>query len=133
MSYFPESISPAPMNPEIKRQWLEALRSGEYKQGQQALKKKTAKGELQYCCLGVLCELHRKATKKFQWQEIVNYEPSVYLYNAFKAFLPREVNHWAGLHRSYLTDNLAAETILAEANDNGADFPAIANWIEANL
>lgn len=40
------------MNPDIKRAWVEALRSGEYEQCYDALS--DGKG---FCCLGVLCEL----------------------------------------------------------------------------
>lgn len=44
------------MNPEIKAQWIAALRSGTYLQGVGALH---VNGD--YCCLGVLCDLHAKA------------------------------------------------------------------------
>lgn len=40
------------MNPEWKKKWVEALRSGKYKQGKEAL----CFGD-KYCCLGVLCEI----------------------------------------------------------------------------
>lgn len=43
------------MKPEIKAQWLTALRSGEYKQGTGALRNGNA-----FCCLGVLCDLAAK-------------------------------------------------------------------------
>lgn len=39
------------MNPEIKQNWLEALRSGKYQQGRGCLKQGN-----KYCCLGVLCD-----------------------------------------------------------------------------
>ena len=42
------------MNKEIKKLWLEALRSGEYKQGQWRLHN-PKKGT--FCCLGVLCDV----------------------------------------------------------------------------
>ena len=42
---------------EIKDKWLEALKSGEYKQGFKTLR--TERGEeIRYCCLGVLGEIH---------------------------------------------------------------------------
>ena len=41
------------MNSVIKKKWLNALRSGEYKQGQECLKN----SEGAYCCLGVLCRI----------------------------------------------------------------------------
>lgn len=40
------------MNKKIKKLWLKALRSGEYKQGKLALRIKN-----KYCCLGVLCDI----------------------------------------------------------------------------
>ena len=43
------------MKPEIKTRWLEALRSGRYKQGRSALR--TSNNE--FCCLGVLCDIVR--------------------------------------------------------------------------
>lgn len=40
--------------------WLKALRSGEFKQGQQKLTKKYNNGEVFHCCLGVLCALQQR-------------------------------------------------------------------------
>lgn len=40
------------MDPEVKTKWLEALRSGKYKQGTARLNK----GD-EYCCVGVLCDI----------------------------------------------------------------------------
>lgn len=45
------------MNQEIKKRWVAALRSGDYKQGTGALRNADNK----FCCLGVLCDLHSKA------------------------------------------------------------------------
>jgi hypothetical protein len=47
------------MNPEIKQKWVDALRSGKYKQGIEELKD----SEGRYCCLGVLCVV----TKQKKW------------------------------------------------------------------
>lgn len=41
------------MNKDIKKRWLDALRSGKYKQGVGALRKRGYK----FCCLGVLCDI----------------------------------------------------------------------------
>jgi len=43
------------LDKEIKKAWIEALRSGKYKQGQLSLKHNNC-----YCCLGVLCEINHK-------------------------------------------------------------------------
>jgi hypothetical protein len=50
------------INPEVKAAWVTALRSGEYKQGQGKLRI-----ENHYCCLSVLCDLHRIVTEEGQW------------------------------------------------------------------
>lgn len=42
------------MNSEIKAKWVEALRSGRYKQGKGQLKNGTNNS---FCCLGVFCEI----------------------------------------------------------------------------
>ena len=47
------------MKPEIAQRWVEALRSGEYKQGLSVLRRidESGNGQDSYCCLGVLCEI----------------------------------------------------------------------------
>lgn len=44
------------LKPEIKARWVAALRSGDYTQGQNVLRKQTTAG-VQHCCLGVLMEI----------------------------------------------------------------------------
>lgn len=44
------------MRPEIAKRWVEALRSGKFKQGKHRLANETPDGR-NYCCLGVLCEI----------------------------------------------------------------------------
>lgn len=45
------------MNQEIKKEWVAALRSGEYKQGRKTMRNKKD----EFCCLGVLCEVSRRS------------------------------------------------------------------------
>lgn len=53
------------MNPEWKRKWVDALRSGEYKQGREVLKS----GD-EFCCLGVLADLcAREGAVDGHWTE----------------------------------------------------------------
>lgn len=40
--------------------WIDALRSGKYKQGKGNLKKHIVNDEYSYCCLGVLADIERK-------------------------------------------------------------------------
>lgn len=42
------------MNAELKAKWLTALRSGEYRQGEECL---FSPQDTSYCCLGVLCDV----------------------------------------------------------------------------
>lgn len=52
------------MKENIKDLWVEALKSGQYKQTTNYLK--TNEG---YCCLGVLCEIYAKTQKKKGFQK----------------------------------------------------------------
>ena len=75
------------MNEKIKKQWIDALRSGEYKQGKNVLKKYD-----QYCCLGVLTDLFCKATTDSQ--EKADNLMSNYSY---WTKLGHSIAQWAGL------------------------------------
>lgn len=45
------------MKKQLKSKWLAALRSGKYAQGRGKLKWVSDRGRVEYCCLGVLCEV----------------------------------------------------------------------------
>ena len=110
------------MNPIIKAAWIAALRSGEYQQGKCALRWSACLDQpAKYCCLGVLCDLHAKATGG-------TWEQNRYLGQSM--ILPEEVLHWAGLtslgKRVYLPD----VPDLASMNDRGSTFKTIADLLE---
>ncbi len=42
---------------EVIKLWVEALRSGEYRQTKETLSRTSPSGETGYCCLGVLCHI----------------------------------------------------------------------------
>ena len=79
------------MNPQIKQQWLAALKSGEYHQGRKFLRyQKDYNDTYQcYCCLGVLCDLAVKAGVT-TWEEIDKD-------NDGDEQLTNKVSRWAGL------------------------------------
>lgn len=52
------------MKKNIKKQWLAALNSGKYKQGQEELLYIDDDGDKRYCCLGVLCNLWAREKHK---------------------------------------------------------------------
>ncbi len=75
------------MNERIKKLWVEALPT--YKQGHQYLHQ-----DDEFCCLGVLCDLHAKETGN-EWQ---NTEPDGgQWYQGLCFTLPKVVMEWAGL------------------------------------
>lgn len=45
------------MNPEVKKKWIDALRSGNYEQGRGTLIEENTDKTRQYCCLGVLADI----------------------------------------------------------------------------
>lgn len=78
------------MKEEIKRRWVEALRSGEFEQGRERLLTVGRKGEPdRFCCLGVLCELYLDDHPEHPgWDEWGNLDGEV-------GSLPKAVIYWA--------------------------------------
>jgi hypothetical protein len=124
------------VNQEIREQWVAALRSGEYEQGQGALN-----SDGKFCCLGVLCELAVNAgvtTRAYNdngetvW---ASYGP------CFEAhILPYDVRQWAALDSGDPGVRLGDGDFptLAELNDGDHDYPQysfaqIADLIEDQL
>ena len=104
---------------EVRKAWVKALRSGQYKQGQHSLC--TNK---RYCCLGVLAEL---AVQYGVAKKLSN------LYDGREGFLSSGIMDWVGLQtdsgrymKGYNT------TSLALMNDQGMSFTDIADIIESN-
>lgn len=121
------------MNPKIKARWLKALRSGKYTQGRFHLRNP----DNTFCCLGVLCDLHAKSSKKkWKWRKIPD-APWEYLGES--GVLPDDVLAWAGLEpyprtvRVWKTGEPRVPTDLASMNDGGAGFETIANIIDKEL
>jgi hypothetical protein len=135
------------MKQEIKKMWIDALRSGKYTQGHCQLIKYThhtnkreeitidipTETELsvaKYCCLGVLCDLHRKVkggNLTFGWRGI---------FYAHGIGLPPEiVLKWAGLEFENPQIEYNGKTYtLSELNDRQRlNFYQIADLIEQQL
>lgn len=126
------------LKPEVKKLWTKALKSGNYKQGRGAL----CKGD-QFCCLGVLCDIHRiKVLKKGTqfWKEFPECDQKAYYED--EVVLPVEVAKWAftefneniGKSR-YINPSVEHSTggCLAEINDQRVPFTEIAKVIEEQL
>jgi hypothetical protein len=96
------------MDAEIKRKWVEALRSGKYEQTQGRLHLAGA-----HCCLGVLCSV-RGMKIGFNDQVIHGGVPAGY----------------EPLHE-LVGDKACVK--LADMNDHGKSFAEIADYIEKHL
>lgn len=112
-------------NKENIRKWVNALRSGEYRQTKGALK-----NDYGHCCLGVLCEvaiqhglaLTQTRTETDEGNECV-------AFNGEWGTAPEEVVAWAGIEKS--NPELLSDERAAELNDDrGFSFGQIADLIE---
>lgn len=128
------------MNPEIKTQWLEALRSGEYQQGHMALRNTSN----QFCCLGVLCDLYAKAHPEESTDMLWSLKDTgtLYWFGGDDGIPPAKIREWAGLpsQNPVILVKTADEHIasspcvnISDLNDNGMSFADIANYIEEQL
>lgn len=124
------------MKEDIKNTWVNALRSGKYKQGKNLLKLET-NGQYNYCCLGVLCELavENKIIEESSIKHFLFPSPggSHYFENG-KSYLEDKVLEWSGISTNngkFDTDKNGLPITLAKLNDDeGYTFEEIANVIE---
>lgn len=104
------------MKKDIKQKWIDALKSGRYKQGQGRLKSCND----EFCCLGVLCD----SIDSEGWNS-----PTTFKYNNVLSsfYLPIEL-------RVELELTFADQQKLTDMNDEEhLSFEQIADWIEENL
>lgn len=125
------------MNPDAKRLLIEALRSGDYKQGQQALCTVEPIAGPHYCCLGVLCEVAIKQGIHVETSDDQLVGGGIlrgYLDEGLKktGVPPRVVLDWAGIDENDMPGNPVS--LMINMNDHeGASFEVIADWVERNL
>ncbi len=111
------------MKKEIATKWIEALRSGKYKQGKSRLKKY----DQTYCCLGVLCEISglgefEKGDEEYNFRSIGDLEA---------ACPTKPVLEWSGLKNASGRIPNTLIPSLWELNDRqDKSFPEIADHIE---
>jgi hypothetical protein len=125
------------MNKKVKKLWVDALTSGEYKQT-----KGTLKDETGFCCLGVLCDIYTKETKNGVWREECGLMTFDIIHEATNTLLecgegvpPNVVVNWAGLDDDNPTVKGVGKTeqSLAEWNDGGKTFEEMAEIINKHL
>lgn len=125
------------MTPELKAEWVAALRSGDYKQARDALRIVDNEKNYSYCCLGVLCDI----MPDVEWSPVNGHS---YLYYAkfssghtSSAYIPRPEAAKLGLEKKIIDTTRqtthAIDNILMGMNDQGKTFAEIADYIEANL
>lgn len=119
------------LNKRVKKLWVDALRSGDYKQGKYVLRDIGNS----FCCLGVLCNIHAMEHPEIAARESLRPIEicGIYKYINSTTYPPLEVSEWASL-----LDNLVVEINgkvcgLPRHNDEGATFLEIANAIEEQL
>jgi len=103
------------------KKWVQALRSGEYKQGKGALRVND-----RFCCLGVACDIFG-ATWWHDGDSLDDrYEARIGRSRSNKTLMPDNLVKKLGL-----TDSVRG--ILIEMNDGGSRFKTIATFIEDTL
>lgn len=100
------------MNQELKAKWIAALRSGEWKQGQDVLRDHKDR----YCCLGVLHQLASGKKPSRYWAHSDRAPASDECDRPDETLLPSKVIR-----------------ALVGMNDGGKSFAEIADYIEAHL
>lgn len=115
------------MNKAIATKWAEALRSGSYGQCKEVLQRGTGG----FCCLGVLCDLHRQA-KGGEWVGPQPHTVGGLIYQPAEggedySMLPEAVAAWAGIR---CANPSADGEGLAVRNDEGWTFNQLADLIE---
>jgi hypothetical protein len=117
------------MNSDLKEEWVEALRSGSYTQGRNALRSYNDvedRSADEYCCLGVLADLLVKRGDA-EWQG----DTELYYYDEGKKLRVGE----SDLSRltGYIGLPMGTQTELMTLNDDeNADFDKIAGWIASS-
>lgn len=126
----------------LMEQWLEALRSGDYEQGNGAMREQRSSEKPRYCCLGVADEVCFGATwqEKFvdhAYQDDMGYAGSLpeerrAILGLDKTATEEDLNRYYELRglRDYYIDHPSREQLLIYLNDNGISFGGIAEFVE---
>jgi len=128
------------MKADIKDRWVNALRSGDYKQGTQCLLSEDGS----YCCLGVLCDLYMKeSNQEVEWETTEDsrgVNMKVASFYGYTTILPETIREWAGLNEqspsvTYVDmDGEGGYFMLSNLNDeHELSFEELAELIEEQL
>lgn len=127
------------MNPEIKAQWLEDLRSGNFRKGRGVLHRVRDASDgtkiHEFCCLGVLCEQAVAAGVVERHGSPDNGGAYSYGADSDATYLPREVREWAGIDTHspvVMTGEYRGDHVATLNDDHYDDFGPIADAIEGD-
>ena len=123
------------MNQRVKKLWVDALRSGEYRQDQWVLRRRIQSDRPVCCAMGVLCEI---AVNAGVVERHCPEDRSVVEYGRDREskVLPDEVIDWAGLTGEEVFLEIEDDTYasISNLNDNCQwSFEQIATKIEEQL
>lgn len=113
--------------------WIEALRSGQYRQGYKQLKTVGAakRSAPAFCCLGVLCDIQMQKRDDMKWDEegsLIMHTP--HSYNRYRGTLP--YNFMEDRIQSGLARRNDGCAFLHEGPNRKWTFGEIADLIERN-
>jgi len=120
-------------NKERIQKWVDALLSGKFSQGKNALRTKEGNKDL-YCCLGVLCEVAIEDGVPLEIEDNLH-NSELYpkgwniSYDAEYIFPPDLVYEWIEIERFPEDDDDNDFMEYARLNDNGRSFSYIAERI----
>lgn len=114
------------MSKQLKQQWVDALRSGEYGQATGTL----CDGKGNFCCLGVLEHIVLGG-------EVETYDHNdkfqEYKKDEYRRYPSEEFWEYAGITRYLLEKDEYLDEYLAELNDSGRPFRDLATIIEEQV
>lgn len=139
------------MNQKVKQQWIQALRSGEYQQGDRGLCRigidENGKEVKTYCCLGVLSDLYINAhPNEAEWATVDNLSKGLGMQDMLEfklkgveggtcLFLHANVAQWIGLDvgsPTIIDKNRETRHLTALNDIDMLSFNEIADMIELN-
>lgn len=112
---------------ENAKKWVEALRSGKYKQTKHMLERPDGS----CCCLGVACRVAIENGVELNAEQVLSGRDDCIAFGGETLSLPKSVQDWLGLkdREGMLQDPL--RSTLSGKNDVGATFSEIADIIES--
>lgn len=105
------------MKQEYKQPWIDALRSGDYKQGKTHLH-----SDSKFCCLGVLCEINPAVATK-----------TMSLLDFYARYDGDSAQLTSNLREEFDISETDMDRLMTKNDSDGKSFSEIADWIEQNL